>query len=224
MAYNSSIECDGFETELSQTELDKAFEQFIKEEERKSESPVANPAYLETHGFRVEEGYASFDPEDAECAKHDADNLLAKFVSQVIRPGSRTSMKFLRESGSRWGYAIERNAVHLLRYAEPVVMENGTPVSHWLDHRSALHTGFFVRVYGDVEPEIVSGPFRKNSAICDHEVMRKAVEYFRKHPHCDEDGFYLLDIDPSGQPSIHPFMKNEMDVILKMAEKGDSET
>jgi hypothetical protein len=224
MAYNSSIEFDGFETELSQVELDRAFDQFIEEEERKSESPVAGLAYLETYCFRVEQGYASFDPGDSWYAKHYADNLLAKFVSKVIRPGSRTSMEFMGESGSRWGYAIERNAVHLLRYAEPVVMENGTPVSHWLDHRSALHTGFFVRVYGDVEPEIVSGPFRKNSAICDHEFMRKAVEYFREHPHCDEDGFYLLDIDPSGQPSIHPFMKNEMDVILKMAEKGDSET
>ncbi len=224
MAYNSSIEFDGFETELCQVELDRAFEQFIKEEEQKSESPVAGPAYLETYCFRVEQGYASFDPGDARHAKHDADNLLAKFVSKVIRPGSRTSMEFLGDDDSRWGYAIERSAVHPLRYSEPVVMEDSTPVSHWLGHRSALHTGFFVRVYGDVEPEIVSGPFRKNSAICDHEVIGKAVDYFKEHPHCDEDGFYLLDIDLGCRPSIHPFMKNEMDVILKMAEKGDSKT
>jgi len=224
MAYNSSIEFHDFETELSQAELDRAFEQFIREEKRKSESPVAGPAYLEIYCFRVEQGYASFDPGDAWCAKHYADNLLAKFVSQIIRPGSRTSMEFLGEDGSRWGYAVERSAIHPLKYSEPTVMEDGTPVSNWLDHRSAPHTGFFVRVYGDVEPEIVSGPFRKNSAICDHEVIRKAVDYFGEHPHCDEDGFYLLDIDPSGQVSMHPFMKNEMDVILKMAEKGDLET
>jgi hypothetical protein len=58
---------------------------------------------------------------------------------------------------------------------------------------------YLIRVYGDVEPDIVEGPF---SSI---DVSKVVVEYFKKEPYNDKDGLFLLTIDEEGSPDVFSF-------------------
>jgi hypothetical protein len=62
-----------------------------------------------------------------------------------------------------------------------------------------MSTGYLVRIYGDVEPSIVEGPFDTNN------MSKEVVDHFKKEPYSDKDGLFLLTVDEECSPEIHSF-------------------
>lgn len=63
---------------------------------------------------------------------------------------------------------------------------------------------YIIRVYGDVEPKVVAGPFSPS------ETDNGLVEYLVKEPYHEGDGLYLLEIT-NGKPSMHSFSAGFME-------------
>lgn len=69
---------------------------------------------------------------------------------------------------------------------------------------------YLIRVYGDVEPKVVAGPFKAS------EIDDGLVEHLKKEPYNEKDGLYLL-VTINGTPSIHSFSAWLMDECRRKA-------
>ena len=69
---------------------------------------------------------------------------------------------------------------------------------------------YLIRVYGDVEPKVVAGPFSSS------ETNNGLVEHLKEEPYSEEDSLYLLVIT-NRRPSIHPFSISFMEECRRKA-------
>jgi len=136
MGYYSIIKFDGFKTDFAQGEFEGHMKSFVEGRNSLQKAyGLGNVVNLDMYRFDVKDGYAFFSmPGEDYLAKHSNDQELAEFVSEVIRPFTRTYMEFIGESGERWGYAIESGRIRSLEYHDPTV--NGVPLSRWLDNEA----------------------------------------------------------------------------------------
>ena len=61
-----------------------------------------------------------------------------------------------------------------------------------------MNNAYLVRIYGDVEPKVVHGPFDK------YNISAALIEYLKKEPYDEEDGLYLLTFD-NNRPVMDSF-------------------
>ena len=73
---------------------------------------------------------------------------------------------------------------------------------------------YFVRVYDDIWPEVVYGPFPGD----EDEVEHLARYFSTVLPYAEDDGMFLLEIDEQARPSVRAFAHHEVQEACKLAQ------
>lgn len=75
---------------------------------------------------------------------------------------------------------------------------------------------YLLRIYGDVEPEIVAGPARDEDSLED-----ALIKHLMDKPYNEEDGLYRLKINQDGRPEVYSLSCNcnYIDEVRKKAER-----
>lgn len=73
---------------------------------------------------------------------------------------------------------------------------------------------YLLRIYGDVEPEIVAGPARDEDSLED-----ALIRHLMDKPYSEKDGLYRLEMDQDGRPEVRAFSSRYMDEMRKRAER-----
>ena len=77
-----------------------------------------------------------------------------------------------------------------------------------------MRSKYFVRVYDDIWPEVVYGPFPSDEDEVDH-----LARYFcTVLPYAEDDGIFLLEIDDQARPSVRAFAHHEVQEACKLAQ------
>lgn len=77
-----------------------------------------------------------------------------------------------------------------------------------------MRSKYFVRVYDDIWPEVVYGPFGGDEDEVEH-----LAQYFSTVlPYAEDDGIFLLEIDEQARPSVRAFAHHEVQEACKLAQ------
>lgn len=121
MGYYSEMRWCSFESDLSQSEIESKYKDFIATlDDRES--------CFQFYGFEKVGKTVSVVLEDT-IAKHYGDRNLATFVSTVIAPHTHSILEFVGEDGPGWGYLIRRNSVAEISYQRVV---EGLPIEEYM--------------------------------------------------------------------------------------------
>ncbi len=137
MGHYSTMKATDFRSNLSEAEMQEAWEGYLQSHDEHNKYSLEIYEILKVHEKeKIDDEY--YIHMDDYLAKHSAYELLLKFISNVIKPGTHCVIEFYDGDDERWGWLIYQNELHDIEYT---TMVNGMPIYDFIEKKREIHAG-----------------------------------------------------------------------------------